>query len=518
MHGHAGRVGRQAADGKAGRPLPLSCSLAAARMRCSCCCCCCCCCCGAVVGTALLGRPFVPASPWAPRCLQPNWSKAVLLLLAERVTRGDPRFAWCYSTPVAEASRVYPVSAAGPRACTCLLAAHACGSWPGCLHVRKHACGSTAVWRPARRWPHEVPPLPTPSRLCAPHGALPQVQLFEETEDEPAVPSALPSPLRRHLRAHIAMTLLSCRPPLPPPSPPPQSEEQLFEATEAERAGLSLLQRAHRAAASLLRLAVLLVLFSPVVLSAALVGDYLGISRKRWLRLLRRTLEVAGPAFIKARVPVSRLESAEHLRMLAVGMRSLAEGTPRAEGRGSPTWQGRAGRHAAVLQRACTEARAPPTPLAGSARCASAQKASPLPPRVCSGASGQPPATTSSPQTSATNWSCCTPRQASHTVGWGFPGRVAAGLERCRHAVPCTSGRRAASLLWPPLRPHLRRLLAPKIRPSIPFLLSALHLSNHRKPVDTDPPLCLLPPSPRRRPPTRCPSPRRRCARRLGSA
>ncbi|PSC67852.1 ADP,ATP carrier [Micractinium conductrix] len=111
--------------------------------------------------------------------MTPNWSKAVLLLLAERVTRGDPRFAWCYSTPVAE------------------------------------------------------------------------------------------------------------------------SEEQLFEATEAERAGLSLLQRAHRAAASLLRLAVLLVLFSPVVLSAALVGDYLGISRKRWLRLLRRTLEVAGPAFIK---------------------------------------------------------------------------------------------------------------------------------------------------------------------------------------------------------------------------
>jgi aarF domain-containing kinase len=36
-----------------------------------------------------------------------------------------------------------------------------------------------------------------------------------------------------------------------------------------------------------------------VALTAPLVGDLLGISRARWLRLLRWTLEKAGPAFIK---------------------------------------------------------------------------------------------------------------------------------------------------------------------------------------------------------------------------
>ena len=41
------------------------------------------------------------------------------------------------------------------------------------------------------------------------------------------------------------------------------------------------------AAASLLRLTCLLWLFAPVVLSAPLIGDFLGISRARWLRLLR---------------------------------------------------------------------------------------------------------------------------------------------------------------------------------------------------------------------------------------
>lgn len=46
-----------------------------------------------------------PASLPCPPAPQPNWSKSLLLLLAERVTRGDPRFAWCYSTPVAEVRR-----------------------------------------------------------------------------------------------------------------------------------------------------------------------------------------------------------------------------------------------------------------------------------------------------------------------------------------------------------------------------------------------------------------------------
>ncbi|KAL4440314.1 hypothetical protein ABPG75_003315 [Micractinium tetrahymenae] len=111
--------------------------------------------------------------------MQPNWSKSLLLLLAERLTRGDPRFAWCYSTPVAEL------------------------------------------------------------------------------------------------------------------------EQQLCEQAEEEPAHLTPLQRARRWAASLARLAWLLLLFSPVVLSAPFVGDLLGISRARWLRLLRWTLERAGPAFIK---------------------------------------------------------------------------------------------------------------------------------------------------------------------------------------------------------------------------
>ena len=41
------------------------------------------------------------------------------------------------------------------------------------------------------------------------------------------------------------------------------------------------------AVSSLLRLTWLLCLFAPVALTAPLVGDFLGISRARWLRLLR---------------------------------------------------------------------------------------------------------------------------------------------------------------------------------------------------------------------------------------
>lgn len=110
---------------------------------------------------------------------QPGWTKSLLVVLAERVSRGDPRFAWCYSTPVAE------------------------------------------------------------------------------------------------------------------------SEEQLFEQPAEEAGNLTALQRLRRLSASLLRLTYLLLLFAPVVLAAPLVGDFLGISRARWLRLLRWTLETAGPAFIK---------------------------------------------------------------------------------------------------------------------------------------------------------------------------------------------------------------------------
>lgn len=47
------------------------------------------------------------ASPSPVPAPQPNWSKSLLLLLAERLTRGDPRFAWCYSTPVAEVSAAW---------------------------------------------------------------------------------------------------------------------------------------------------------------------------------------------------------------------------------------------------------------------------------------------------------------------------------------------------------------------------------------------------------------------------
>jgi hypothetical protein len=41
--------------------------------------------------------------------MQPWLGKSLLLLLAERVTRGDPRFAWCYSTPVAQVSWKMPL-------------------------------------------------------------------------------------------------------------------------------------------------------------------------------------------------------------------------------------------------------------------------------------------------------------------------------------------------------------------------------------------------------------------------
>ncbi|KAI7837776.1 hypothetical protein COHA_008405 [Chlorella ohadii] len=77
------------------------------------------------------------------------------------------------------------------------------------------------------------------------------------------------------------------------------SEEQLFEAPHQEVSTMSALQRFRRHVTSLLRLTWLLCLFAPVALTAPLVGDFLGISRARWLRLLRWTLEKAGPAFIK---------------------------------------------------------------------------------------------------------------------------------------------------------------------------------------------------------------------------
>ena len=66
-----------------------------------------------------------------------------------------------------------------------------------------------------------------------------------------------------------------------------QSEELLFEAVAQQGGAQSPLRRCYNALASLARLAVLLLLFSPVALTAPFVGDFLGISRTRWLRLLR---------------------------------------------------------------------------------------------------------------------------------------------------------------------------------------------------------------------------------------
>ena len=82
----------------------------------------------------------------------------------------------------------------------------------------------------------------------------------------------------------------SAPPPAPSALPALQSEEQLFEAPREEAAHRSLLQRWRAHAASLLRLAVLVALFAPVVLSAPFIGDAVGLSRARWLRLLRCVL------------------------------------------------------------------------------------------------------------------------------------------------------------------------------------------------------------------------------------
>jgi hypothetical protein len=71
-----------------------------------------------------------------------------------------------------------------------------------------------------------------------------------------------------------------------------QSEEQLCEQPLEAAGSLGALQLLRRAAANLFRLSWLLALFAPVVLSAPLVGDYLGLSRARWLRLLRWVLGV----------------------------------------------------------------------------------------------------------------------------------------------------------------------------------------------------------------------------------
>jgi hypothetical protein len=87
-----------------------------------------------------------------------------------------------------------------------------------------------------------------------------------------------------------------------------QSEDQLCQQPSEDPTNLRALQRARRLAASLLRLAWLLVLFSPVVLAAPLVGfPYIGITRLRWLRLLRWTLERAGPGANLAATPAARL-------------------------------------------------------------------------------------------------------------------------------------------------------------------------------------------------------------------
>lgn len=75
--------------------------------------------------------------------------------------------------------------------------------------------------------------------------------------------------------------------PAAPHPPRPQREEQLCEAPAEEALNLSVRQRVRRAAGNLARFAWLLLLFSPVVFSAPLIGDFLGISRARWLRLLR---------------------------------------------------------------------------------------------------------------------------------------------------------------------------------------------------------------------------------------
>ena len=77
-----------------------------------------------------------------------------------------------------------------------------------------------------------------------------------------------------------------------PVSPCLQSEEQLCEQPLEAAGSLGALQLLRRAAANLLRLSWLLALFAPVVLTAPLVGDYLGLSRARWLRLLRWVLVV----------------------------------------------------------------------------------------------------------------------------------------------------------------------------------------------------------------------------------
>eukprot|EP00887_Chlorella_sp_A99_P002419 scaffold10.g2419.t1 len=83
-------------------------------------------------------------------------------------------------------------------------------------------------------------------------------------------------------------------------TPVGQEEEQLYEdpAAAEARAPRGLLAALRRAAASLLRLAWLLLLFAPAAAAAPLALGY-GWRRERWLALFRATLEAGGPAFIK---------------------------------------------------------------------------------------------------------------------------------------------------------------------------------------------------------------------------
>jgi aarF domain-containing kinase len=89
-------------------------------------------------------------------------------------------------------------------------------------------------------------------------------------------------------------------------APPSAAEEAALDAAEAAAAAAARAPRGARArlAAALstaARLLFLLALFSPVALTAAYaLGERAGAAaRARWARALRRTLEAAGPAFIK---------------------------------------------------------------------------------------------------------------------------------------------------------------------------------------------------------------------------
>jgi hypothetical protein len=86
-------------------------------------------------------------------------------------------------------------------------------------------------------------------------------------------------------------------------TPVSAKEERALAAADAADAAAAAanagpLRSLRRALESLVRLGWLLVLFSPLAMTAPLaIGR--GLRRHDWMRLLRRTLEAAGPAFIK---------------------------------------------------------------------------------------------------------------------------------------------------------------------------------------------------------------------------